>query len=154
RLTTDIDDMDGESLAAAADELRARGALDVVLVPTIMKKGRPGVRVDVLASSAAADALEAALFAQTSAIGVPRTLVERHALPREERTILVLEHAVRAKFVTTPDGVCRGKAEFDDLVRVAKSSGVPFGEVQRLARDAVERVAAGSVGPTVAGAVS
>jgi uncharacterized protein (TIGR00299 family) protein len=152
RLATDIDDMDGESLAAAAEALRARGALDVVLVPTLMKKGRPGVRVEVLAAASSADLLEHALFAHTSAIGVRRTLVERHALPREERTVQVLGQAVRAKFVVTPGGVTRGKAEFDDLMRVATSSGVPLREVQALARDAVERAAAGSVGHSTTGA--
>jgi len=152
RLATDIDDMDGESLAAAAEELRARGALDVVLVPTLMKKGRPGVRVEVLGAASSADQLEHALFAHTTAIGVRRTLVERHALPREERTVQVLGQAVRAKFVVTPGGVTRGKAEFDDLMRVATSSGVPLREVQALARDAVERAAAGSVGHSTTGA--
>jgi len=152
RLSTDIDDMDGESLAAAAEELRAAGALDVVLLPTVMKKGRPGVQVEVLSTAAAADRLEGALFAHTSAIGVRRAMVERHALPREERTIVVLGHEVRAKFVMTPDGAHRGKAEFDDLLRVARSSGVPLRQVQALARDAVERAAAGSVGSTTAGA--
>ena len=145
RLSTDIDDMDGESLAAAAEELRALGALDVVLVPTLMKKGRPGVQVEVLCSAGKADALEGALFAHTSAIGVRRTLVERHALPREERTVRVLDHDVRAKFVVTPAGECRGKAEFDDLMQVSRSSGVPLFRVQALAREAVERAAAGLV---------
>src|SRR5581483_10739821 len=40
QLSTDVDDMDGEQLAGVADLLRAEGALDVVLVPTLMKKGR------------------------------------------------------------------------------------------------------------------
>ena len=48
-LSADVDDMSGELLAAAADAVRDAGALDVVLLPTLMKKGRPGARIDVLA---------------------------------------------------------------------------------------------------------
>ncbi len=138
-LSTDIDDMDGESLAAAAEALRAAGALDVVLLPTVMKKGRPGVRVNVLCTGALAGPLENALFTQTSAIGVRRTPVERHALPREERVVQVLGRDVRAKFVMTPAGIFRGKAEYEDLASVAAASGRPLREVQALARAAVER---------------
>jgi uncharacterized protein (TIGR00299 family) protein len=140
-LSTDIDDMDGESLAAAAEAIRAAGALDVVLVPTVMKKGRPGVRVDILSTAALAGPLENALFTQTSAIGVRRTPVERHALPREERMVQVLGRDVRVKFVTTPGGIFRGKAEYEDLARVAAESGRPLREVQSIARAAVEQAA-------------
>ncbi|HUO51750.1 MAG TPA: nickel pincer cofactor biosynthesis protein LarC [Gemmatimonadaceae bacterium] len=151
-LATDLDDMDGESLAAAADALRAAGALDVVLVPTLMKKGRPGVRVELLATAARADALENALFAQTTAIGVRRTAVERHALPREERTVQVMGQDVRVKVVAAPDGTRRAKPEFDDVARVAAALGRPVREVHALAREAA-RAAAGSGGdPIPAGA--
>ena len=152
QLSTDLDDMDGESLAAAADALRTAGALDVVLAPTMMKKGRPGIRVDVLSTASLADALENALFAHTSAIGVRRVIVERHALPREERTVRVLGHEVRVKLVTTPGGTCRGKAEFEDVARVAAAVGRPVREVQALAREAAERAAGGAVQPSPAGA--
>src|SRR5512132_3754318 len=50
QLAADVDDMSGEYVAAAADALREAGALDVVLLATTMKKGRPGTRVEVLAS--------------------------------------------------------------------------------------------------------
>ncbi len=151
QLSTDVDDMDGESLAAAADALRAAGALDVVLVPTVMKKGRPGVRVDVLSTAALAETLENAIFAQTSAIGVRRVAVERHALPREERTVQVLGKAVRVKFVTTPAGEHRGKPEFSDVARIAAESGRPLREVQAIAREAAAHAAGLEVGSRPAG---
>jgi pyridinium-3,5-bisthiocarboxylic acid mononucleotide nickel chelatase len=138
-LAADLDDMDGEHVARAADRLRAAGALDVVLVPTIMKKGRPGTRVEVLARSAQADALEEMLFSQTSSIGVRRLAVERRALLREMRTVGVLDHNVRVKIVTLPDGRRRAKPEFDDLQRVADATGHPLADVRRLADEAAQR---------------
>ena len=47
-LAADIDDMSPEHLAAAVDELRDLGALDVVTLPTHMKKGRAGVRIELI----------------------------------------------------------------------------------------------------------
>ena len=152
QLSADLDDMDGESLAAAADALRAAGALDVVLSPTLMKKGRPGIRIDVLATAALAEPLENAIFAQTSSIGVRRTAVERHALPREERTVRVLGHEIRVKIVATPGGARRAKPEFDDVARVAAAMGRPLRDVQALAREAADRAAGSAGDPQPAGA--
>jgi hypothetical protein len=145
QLSTDLDDMDGESLGAAADALRAEGALDVVLVPTIMKKGRPGARLDVLCAAGDAARLEDVVFLRTSAIGLRRTPVERHALAREERTAHVLQHPVRVKVVTLASGVRRAKPEFDDVARIAAATGRSLREVSGLARDAAERIAADRV---------
>lgn len=140
QLGTDIDDMDGEQLANVADVLRAEGALDVVLVPTLMKKGRPGVRVEVLATAARASHLEALLFTHSSAIGVRRAWVERDALPRRQHTVRVLDHEVSVKLVTLPSGVQRAKAEHDDLVRVAAATGRPLRDVASLANVEAERL--------------
>ncbi len=123
QLACDIDDMSGEYLAAAADRLRAAGALDVVLVPTAMKKGRPGTRVEMLATTASADALERVMFQETTTIGVRRTVVERHALAREHRQVTVAGHPVTVKVVWLPDGTRRAKPEYEDVERVALATG-------------------------------
>ncbi|HXY30148.1 MAG TPA: nickel pincer cofactor biosynthesis protein LarC [Gemmatimonadaceae bacterium] len=138
RLTSDIDDMDAEALAVAADRLRDAGARDVVLVPTVMKKGRPGVRLEVLAAPAEADALESTLFAHTTTLGVRRAMVERHALRRELRTVVVLGEEIRVKVATLPDGRRRAKPELDDVARVAEATGRTLDEVRALARLAVD----------------
>jgi uncharacterized protein (DUF111 family) len=142
QLATDIDDMTGEQLAAVADVLRGSGALDVVLTPTIMKKGRPGTRVEVLCRPPAADAMERALFVHSSSIGIRRSRVERSALPREERTISVLDHDVRVKVVTLPSGARRTKPEHDDLAVIAAASGRALRDVAAIAHAEAERLLA------------
>ncbi len=139
-LATDIDDMDGEELAAVADTLRESGALDVVLTQTIMKKGRPGTRIEVLCRPSVADALERALFVQSSTIGVRRARVERAALPREEQTIRVLGHDVRVKLVTLPSGAQRVKPGHDDISVVAAATGRALRDVAAIARAEAERL--------------
>ncbi|HEX6631648.1 MAG TPA: nickel pincer cofactor biosynthesis protein LarC [Gemmatimonadaceae bacterium] len=138
-LAADVDDMTGEQLALAADALRERGALDVVLLALLMKKGRPGTRIEVLAGPAEADALERVLLAGTSTIGVRRHEVLRHALPRRDEQVEVLGHAVRLKVVTLPDGSERAKPESDDVARVARESRRGVTEVTQLALAAWSR---------------
>ena len=146
-LAADIDDMSGEYLADAADQLREAGALDVVLLPTTMKKGRPGARVEVLCRPADAGRLEVILVTQSTTIGVRRQLVERRALPRETRTVEVDGHAVAVKVVALPGGGVRGKPEFEDVRRVARATGRPLAAIFSEAQLAAERGAA----PRVAG---
>jgi uncharacterized protein (TIGR00299 family) protein len=142
QLATDVDDMDGEQLAAVADLLRASGALDVVLTQVIMKKGRPGTRIEVLCRPFVADELERALFVHSSTIGVRRARVERTALSREERTIRVLDHDVRVKLVTLPSGARRAKPGHDDLAIVAAATGRALRDVAAIAHAEAERLLA------------
>ena len=138
-LAADIDDMTGESLSAVADSLRRAGALDVVLINTLMKKGRPAVRVEILCNPDQADALEDLLLTESSTIGVRRSAVLRRALPRSRQEVDVLGHTIAVKVVTLPDGTSRGKPEHEEAQRVASETGRPLRDVLRLASEASER---------------
>src|SRR6185312_9476517 len=129
-----------EQLAAVAERLRDAGALDVVMIATLMKKGRPGARIEVLASRETADRLEELLFHHSSSIGIRRTIVERHALPRAVHTVHALDHDIRVKVVTLPTGERRAKPEHEDVARVASETGRPLREVAASARAAGERL--------------
>jgi len=128
-LTADIDDSTAEYLAAAADLIRAEGALDVYLSPVTMKKGRLGTRLEALVSPDTANRIENALFSCTTTLGVRRTEVERISLPRHSGTIEVLGHVVSVKWVTLPDGTTRAKPEYEDVRAVALATGLPPHEV-------------------------
>jgi uncharacterized protein (TIGR00299 family) protein len=145
QLATDVDDMDGEALAALAEVLRDEGALDVVMLATQMKKGRPGTRLELLCAPAAAERLEHALFVHSSSIGIRRASVERHALPREEWTVLLQGEAIRMKRVTLPGGGTRTKPEFDDVRRLATRLGRSLRDVSAEALLMSERLGAPSV---------
>lgn len=137
-LAADVDDMTGESLAALAERLREAGALDVVLIQTLMKKGRPGTRIEILASPGRAAALENLLLTESSSIGVRRITVARRALPRDLSSVEVLGHPIAVKVVTLPDGSSRGKPEFEDSQRVARATGRTLREVLALASRAAD----------------
>jgi pyridinium-3,5-bisthiocarboxylic acid mononucleotide nickel chelatase len=137
-LSADVDDLSGEYLAAAGDALRAAGALDVVMLPSLMKKGRPGTRVEVLVELDRVEELENVLFVHTTTLGVRRCQVERRALPRRSTKVDVLGHLVGMKVTTLPDGTRRAKPEYEDVVRVAQSTGRTAGDIFKLAAAAGE----------------
>ena len=138
-IACDVDDMTPEYLAAVAEQARGAGALDVVMLPATMKKGRQGTRIEVLARPADADRLEQLLLVETSTIGVRRSSVSRRALARELVSSDVLGHDVRVKVVRLPDGGTRAKPEFDDVQRVALATGRRAADIYQLALAGVER---------------
>jgi uncharacterized protein (TIGR00299 family) protein len=139
-LACDVDDMSPEYLAAVADRARTEGALDVVLLGTTMKKGRPGMRIEVLARPEDAPRLEALLLTETTSIGVRRSPASRLALPRQQAEIELFGHSLRVKIVMLPDGGSRAKPEFDDVQRVALATGRRAIDIYQLALGAAERL--------------
>lgn len=132
-VAADVDDATGEELASVAQSLRDAGALDVVLVATLMKKGRPGTRIEALAGPDEVGAIERRLLQESSSIGVRTYPASRRVLPREMLTVRVDGHEVRLKVVTLPDGSRRAKAESDDVQRVAQLLRRPVREIAELA---------------------
>ena len=128
-LSADIDDATGEQIAALADAIRLSGALDVTLLSTVMKKGRPGTRLEVLCTPLDADRLERLLLIESTTIGVRRQAVSRRSLAREMREVRVGGEKVRVKVVTLPGGTRRAKPEFDDVRRVAEQQGRRLADV-------------------------
>jgi uncharacterized protein (TIGR00299 family) protein len=139
QLACDIDDMSPEYIAAVAERLRDAGALDVVLIPTTMKKGRPGTRIELLARPGDAERLEDLLLAESTTIGVRRGAVQRRALPRRQSAVEVLGHRIAIKVVTLPDGRVRAKPEFVDVQAVALATGRSLQDIFVLAMGAAER---------------
>lgn len=129
-LSADIDDMSPEELAGAAETLRAQGALDVVLLATTMKKGRPGTRVEALVRASDLARLEEKILLQFTTLGVKRVDVVRTALARESRVMRFGGHELRVKVAILPDGTRRAKVEFDDLNRVAQETMRPISEIR------------------------
>lgn len=128
-LAADIDDATGEQIAALADAIRHAGAHDVTLLSTVMKKGRPGTRIEVLCAPTDADRFERLLFVESTTIGVRRQAVSRRSLPREMREVRVGTEMLRVKVVTLPGGKRRAKPEFDDVRRVAEQQGRALADV-------------------------
>ena len=67
---TNLDDMPPNLLAALVEDLMAAGALDVSVVPALMKKGRPGHLLSVMAEPARAEELARTILERSTSLGV------------------------------------------------------------------------------------
>jgi pyridinium-3,5-bisthiocarboxylic acid mononucleotide nickel chelatase len=130
-LQADLDDMPPEYAAAARELLLTSGAADAVLLPVMMKKGRPGIRLEVLAAEDRLAALEHVLFTATSTIGVRRWPVQRSVLERDIEERSWRGQRMRWKTVRLPGGHTRRKPEFEDVVAAAEALGLSAWEVHR-----------------------
>jgi uncharacterized protein (TIGR00299 family) protein len=134
-----VDDATGEQLAALVDDLLAAGALDALIAPVTMKKGRPGHLLTVLSPVAERERLCDLLLARSSTIGVRWEILARRTLPRRSATVRVEGREIALKIVRLPDGSERAKPEADDVARVARALGWSFARVQEAALRAFDQ---------------
>lgn len=136
-----VDDATGEHLGADFMEgLLAAGARDIVITPAVMKKGRPGHVIEVLADAALAEALGVMLMESTSSIGVRISSASRLMLPREACTIETPYGTLPAKLVRLPSGRCRTKPEYEACRKLARENGVSVQDVYAAALAAAASV--------------
>mgnify|MGYP003347341486 CR=1 FL=1 len=135
-LETAIDDDNPQFVAALAARLLAEGALDVMLAPVQMKKGRAGLWLVVLAEVADRDRLCAAILAGSSTLGVRVRIEDRVELPRAIEVVTTPWGPVEVKVATLPDGGLRPQPEFESVRRVAESAGQPLRVVSEAAFEA------------------
>lgn len=128
-LAANVDDQSPEMLAYAAERVLAAGALDVWISPVVMKKGRPGTVVTALAAPAEADAIEAALFRETSTFGVRRSVRTRAKLEREHLGVETPWGRVRVKVGRRDGEVLTRSPEYEDCARLARERDVPLRDV-------------------------
>jgi len=81
-LECNLDDATGEELGFAAGRILEAGALDACYLPCFMKKNRPGWLLKCVVPNHRLAAVEAAVFAHTTTLGVRRIPVERTTLER------------------------------------------------------------------------
>jgi uncharacterized protein (TIGR00299 family) protein len=120
----DVDDLPPEYVPPLMEAVLGAGALDCTATPTLMKKGRPGVRIEALATEAALDAVRGALFHAGSSIGVRWWPARRTVLPRRTETVTWRGVDVRVKRSSLPGGGERAKPEFEDVARAAARLGI------------------------------
>jgi pyridinium-3,5-bisthiocarboxylic acid mononucleotide nickel chelatase len=148
-LETNVDDLDPRLWPGVVDSLLAAGALDVWLTPVVMKKGRPGHVLGVLAGFEAAPRVRRLVLDRTSALGVRQSSVEREILDRAwldvapalggvvEGSVIegcviagsVIAGSVAVKVGHRDGTIVHATPEFEDVARLARAAGRPEREV-------------------------
>jgi hypothetical protein len=124
-LEANIDDSTPQIMAFALERLMDAGALDASLQHLTMKKGRPGVLLQVIARPEDREKMTAILFAETSTLGVRFYEAQRRVQEREWVEVRTSHGAVRIK-------LGEGGAfapEYEDCRKLALETGTPLRQI-------------------------
>jgi uncharacterized protein (DUF111 family) len=124
-LEANIDDLNPQVLAYAAERLLQAGALDVTMQPVFMKKGRPGHVLSVIARPQEREALAQLIFAETSTLGLRVYPAERRVQSRTFAEVETRFGKVRMK--VSSEGSYA--PEYEDCRQLALASGVALKQI-------------------------
>ena len=128
-ISCNLDDMTGEDIAFAAERILQAGALDVFTESIYMKKGRPAVKLTVLARPEDEERLAGEIFRHTSTIGVRIHTDRRYELARHSEQRKTPLGTIEVK-ISEGFGVRKEKIEFASLKQIAETSGKRLAEVR------------------------
>jgi uncharacterized protein (TIGR00299 family) protein len=130
-----LDDTPPNLLAALAEDLLAAGALDVSLTPTVMKKGRPGHLLTVLADPERGNELARMVLGRSPTLGVRLSTASRLLAGRRFIEVETGRGRVRVKVKELEGRPVDVAPEYEDCRRL----GGDVGTVMRLAAEAARR---------------
>lgn len=125
-LETAVDDSSGEMLGYLMERLMELGALDVAFFPVQMKKGRPGVHIQVLGRPRDRESLMEVLFNESSTLGIRYRYSLRRVLPRSPEEVISPWGPMRVTRVRGWDGNPVLVPEYESFRILARRHGVPL----------------------------
>ena len=129
-LRCNLDDMAPEDIAYATELLMNEGACDVYTLNIQMKKNRPGIMLCCMCKQNEKEKFAGLIFKHTSTIGIREYECNRYILKRENIVIDTGYGKVQAK-KSEGYGTKKIKAEYEDIARIAKETGLPISEVRK-----------------------
>lgn len=127
-LSCTLDDMTGEAMGFAMEQLLAAGALDVYTLAVTMKKSRPGMVLQVLCKEEKKKEMIKVIFKYTTTLGIRETIVQRYTLERRTKEEDTIYGKVRCK-ISSGYGVERKKYEYEDLISIAKEKNLSLEQI-------------------------
>ncbi|PKL18847.1 MAG: TIGR00299 family protein [Spirochaetae bacterium HGW-Spirochaetae-5] len=128
-LETAIDDMNPEFYSYLFEILLKEGALDVSVIPAVMKKNRPGHILKILSPKEKADRIADIVFRETTTSGIRINIVKRKIM---ERTLQVIETKygpIKVKIHNLNGISATLSPEYEDCRNAAIKHNVPLKEV-------------------------
>lgn len=137
-LRCNLDDMSGEDVGFVLELLLQEGALDAYTLAAGMKKSRPGLLLTCLCRTEDAGRMEDLILLHTTTLGVRRIDCRRRKLERRAEEVSTPWGTVRKKIsegVTTSGApIHREKAEYEDLARICRETGMSLQELREKLR--------------------
>jgi len=123
-LETDTDHISGELMAHVANLLFQKGALDVVWIPVMMKKGRPGYRLSVVCPENKRQSLIDLIIKHTRTLGVRFQTVSRIIAERYAGNASFMGERVTTKHCRYKESEFE-KIEFENVAAISKEKDIP-----------------------------
>ena len=138
-LETNLDDMAPNLIAALAEDLMAAGALDVTVVPALMKKGRPGHVLTVMAPPELVASLSDLLLRHSTTLGIRLSPIQRVIAGRRVIEVMTAIGPARVKVKELDGGPVEVAPEYEDCRRISRQTGMDLREVMRVVAEAARR---------------
>ena len=132
-LETALDDLSPQLLGHVAERALALGALDFMLTPVIMKKGRPGTLLTVLCNPSESVAFQRLLLAETTTLGIRIRQDRRVCLDRRHTAVQTAYGTIRMKIGAQAGETLNAAPEFEDCRAAAAKHNVPVKQIQQAA---------------------
>ncbi|TKB68918.1 MAG: nickel pincer cofactor biosynthesis protein LarC [Nitrospira sp.] len=126
QIETNLDDLSPQTYEYIMEQLFQVGAVDVVLVPVVMKKSRPGILLSCLATEDRTDAVIEVLFQETTTLGVRLHEVRRQVLTRRFVPVTTPGGVIRMKVAEVGAGWEKAAPEYEDCKAIAQRTGQPL----------------------------
>ena len=130
-IEANIDDMNPEIYPYVMERLLSIGAKDAFLSNIIMKKGRPGTKISVIADFNLQSQIEKIIFENTTTIGIRKYSVNRMVLPRSSETIKTKYGDLVVKVVEI-DGKKIYRPEYEECKKIAETKEINILEIYRI----------------------
>jgi uncharacterized protein (TIGR00299 family) protein len=136
-LQCNIDDMNPEFYDHISEKLFQAGIADVYLTNIIMKKGRPGIILNVICETEHAGIARKILFTESSTLGIRTFPFRKDTLSRKFEIVSTEFGDMRIKISSYLGQPVSVKPEYDDCRKIASEMNIPlkkvYNEVQRVA---------------------
>jgi uncharacterized protein (TIGR00299 family) protein len=132
-IETALDDLSPQLIAHVTEAALAQGALDAMLTPVIMKKGRPGTLLTVLCEEAKSAALQELILRETTSLGLRIRKERRVCLDRSHTPVQTQYGSIRMKVGTLAGEELNAAPEFEDCRAAAQQHKVAVKQVQQAA---------------------
>jgi len=128
-LECNIDDMNPEFFEFISDRLFKAGVSDVFFSNIMMKKGRPGILLNVICETELADSVKNIIFTESTSLGIRTFPFRKDTLVRKFETIQTIYGDVTVKRSYYNDKEVSCKPEYEECKRIATEKGIPVKEV-------------------------
>ena len=129
QIQANIDDMNPELYPHVLDHLFEAGAKDAYLVPIIMKKGRPGVLLNVLLENSLLGEIESIIFQETTTVGLRFFKGTCVRLERTFEKVKTPWGEVNIKISYRDGKLMNAKPEYQECQKIALDNHIPLKQV-------------------------